>query len=1169
MNAMILFGFILLLINVIFNNNKQQPFLLYVNGLNEFNIGTLYTQGSQQWQNLRHAIDEWNGQHSPIYGFYLSLISPSDASASIDIRFCDIAQRHLVAMFLTVDSAVGAELAEFRIALSMCKRLRIPCLLDGLPASIKKNRFLTNVGPTPQMLGQALAQLIVQMTWSSFILLYKHSHASPFAAPFCLAALQHRHARVLPHTNILLYTDDLGTIHSLLVQAAKMNMSETRYSYLVANMDLHLLEDFLGPEFHCNITGFQLVRQQPQIKTDLALAMDAMALVGAAVHALRQRNLEPKPQQLLCDAGDQWTDGMLVEEQIRKVELSDATTGGRPAQIRLNATTGERIDTSLGKWEKSAHRWAFNGNHDERNKWRFRVGPNGTPDLRGERLKVVVYLEEPFVMRKMEPFSSASSSLSSPSSFIGRIRSQPSAKINQNQLNRDEHQQQQFEGFCIDLLKEMAKLLNFTYDIEVVDDGTYGVEDEYGRWNGIIGVLQRHEADLSVSAVTITYSRVSVIDFTLPFMHLGIAILMRRNVADETERSGGTATGGSNLFTFMEPLSFSVWIALAIAYASVAGTMWILAKCSPYEWYEDVTRRDKRRRSWRRDGSRRNEPPKDSRGSVSGIGQEKAFIGTIHHKNQFNILNSLWFAVGSLMQQGSDVIPRAAATRTVAVIWWLFTLILISSYTAQLAAFLTVERMSTPVESSADLAAQQRIKFGTLSNGSTMEFFRESRIPIYERMWSIMQSTTPTVFVNSSREGIARVKAGNYAYMMESTMLEYWIGEDCQLQTIGGLLDSKGYGIALPKGSPLRDIFSRAVLQLQERTIVEALKNKWWKSQHRPRTETSAHFGASPAGACPPGGHSHSSLYRVFGIFYVLFAAILVGLLLAISEFCIESRRRQSLRLGLCLPGRIFGWAIAWKGEEEDTVAEETVAQSKLKGSSQLYLDTVDQIRDGSGSVGHIWPCAGGSQPDVTGPASCSSADYDRVSFSLLNEDHGRSSQFVVASAATCTAPAPLPASSAAGGGPSLSSLDEMDDFITSLRSTHSARQQQKGRQRQDLLNCSNLTGSVDTRRRSPPVRQRQMSVPCDEEDQQKHGESLTVPRPPNQRKVSEPNAAGHKRKNSIRGVLSKLSTPSIVIGADQQDFHALQHLIPLTDERLLTRRQSSSQPDLEDDSPK
>lgn len=104
-----------------------------------------------------------------------------------------------------------------------------------------------------------------------------------------------------------------------------------------------------------------------------------------------------------------------------------------------------------------------------------------------------------------------------------------------------------------------------------------------------------------------------------------------------------------------------------------------------------------------------------------------------------------------------------------------------------------------------------------------MDFFRSSKIPIYERMWSIMQSTNPTVFVNTSKEGIARVLAGNYAYLMESTMIEFYKNQDCNLQTIGGLLDSKGYGIALPKGSPLRDILSKTVLQLQERTILEAL----------------------------------------------------------------------------------------------------------------------------------------------------------------------------------------------------------------------------------------------------------------------------------------------------------------------------------------------------------
>lgn len=57
-------------------------------------------------------------------------------------------------------------------------------------------------------------------------------------------------------------------------------------------------------------------------------------------------------------------------------------------------------------------------------------------------------------------------------------------------------------------------------------------------------------------------------------------------------------------------------------------------------------------------------------------------------------------------------------------IWWFFTLIIISSYTANLAAFLTVERMMSPIENAEDLAAQTEILYGTLESGSTMTFFR-------------------------------------------------------------------------------------------------------------------------------------------------------------------------------------------------------------------------------------------------------------------------------------------------------------------------------------------------------------------------------------------------------------------------------------------------------------
>lgn len=49
---------------------------------------------------------------------------------------------------------------------------------------------------------------------------------------------------------------------------------------------------------------------------------------------------------------------------------------------------------------------------------------------------------------------------------------------------------------------------------------------------------------------------------------------------------------------------------------------------------------------------------------------------------------------------------------------------MISSYTANLAAFLTVERMDSPIESAEDLAKQTKIKYGALYGGSTASFFR-------------------------------------------------------------------------------------------------------------------------------------------------------------------------------------------------------------------------------------------------------------------------------------------------------------------------------------------------------------------------------------------------------------------------------------------------------------
>ena len=65
--------------------------------------------------------------------------------------------------------------------------------------------------------------------------------------------------------------------------------------------------------------------------------------------------------------------------------------------------------------------------------------------------------------------------------------------------------------------------------------------------------------------------------------------------------------------------------------------------------------------------------------------------------------------------------------------------------------------------------------------------FQDSKIPTYQRMWSFMESTKPNVFVNGNTEGIDRVKKsdGLYAFLMESTTIEYVVERECELTQIG------------------------------------------------------------------------------------------------------------------------------------------------------------------------------------------------------------------------------------------------------------------------------------------------------------------------------------------------------------------------------------------------
>ena len=64
-----------------------------------------------------------------------------------------------------------------------------------------------------------------------------------------------------------------------------------------------------------------------------------------------------------------------------------------------------------------------------------------------------------------------------------------------------------------------------------------------------------------------------VVDFTKPFMTLGISILYHKPMKEDP-----------GPFSFLKPLSSEVWISIGISYILVVAALFTLSKVTPYEW---------------------------------------------------------------------------------------------------------------------------------------------------------------------------------------------------------------------------------------------------------------------------------------------------------------------------------------------------------------------------------------------------------------------------------------------------------------------------------------------------------------------------------------------------------------------------------------------------------
>ncbi|GFR85397.1 glutamate receptor, ionotropic kainate [Elysia marginata] len=410
-------------------------------------------------------------------------------------KVCHLIQVRPVAMFGPRSHSLAAYVN------SLCASMQIPHIemhANALefPDASSTSALSVNLFPEADQLGTAYRDIIRFYGWTKMLVIYSSTEGLSRVQRVLRGDLGYLVDVLLRYVNSTNMRDILKEAKekrwrrmlvdlpvdqttAFLKMALQQGMVDPYHHYIITNLDIESIdmEDFRHN--FVNLTGFRLVDPtDPAVRKILqkmeiyeeqagitlfnttgskslpheaALMYDSVVLLGRGLDRFfYSKKLEP--YNASCDSNTTWNSGEGLYSAMMQ------TTGFKGLTGEVLLQHGKRLDFKLdilqlsseglikaGEWRASSG-ITLTGKHSLKNM--------GNPFV-NRTLVVTTLMEDPFVMEKENPTP-----------------------------------QEKYEGFCIDLAKELSKIVGFTYKIELVPDNNYGsVKDETGEWDGMVGEL--------------------------------------------------------------------------------------------------------------------------------------------------------------------------------------------------------------------------------------------------------------------------------------------------------------------------------------------------------------------------------------------------------------------------------------------------------------------------------------------------------------------------------------------------------------------------------------------------------------------------------------------------------------------------------------------------------
>ncbi|XP_034243421.1 glutamate [NMDA] receptor subunit 1 isoform X2 [Thrips palmi] len=744
--------------------------------------------------------------------------------------------------------------------------------------------------------------------------------------------------------------------------AGMLNMTETGYVWIVTEQ---ALEANNVPE---GTLGLKLVNAT----AEQAHIQDSIFVLTSALRELTSmKNITEAPSD--CEtSGTIWDTGKQLFEYIMKQELLDGQTGKVAFDENGDRVNAEYdvVNIKENQVQEAVGHYLFSREVDRMRLtlddtailWpgRIRTKPEGF--MIPTHLKVLTIAEKPFVY----------------------VREAKDDKCNQDEIpcphfNSSDDGTGAIDtvmhccrGFCMDLLQELAKTINFTYSLALSPDGLFGnyvirntTVGGKKEWTGLIGELVAERADMIVAPLTINPERAEFIEFSKPFKYQGITILEKK------------PSRSSTLVSFLQPFSNTLWILVMVSVHVVALVLYLLDRFSPFGRFKLANT----------DGT---------------------------EEDALNLSSAIWFAWGVLLNSGiGEGTPRSFSARVLGMVWAGFAMIIVASYTANLAAFLVLERPKTKLTGINDARLRNTMENLTCATvkGSAVDMYFKRQVEL-SNMYRTMEANN----YDTAEDAIEDVKRGKLmAFIWDSSRLDFEAAQDCELVTAGELFGRSGYGIGLQKGSPWADAVTLAILDFHESGFMESLDNRWILQ------------GNLNLAQCEQNEKTPNTLglKNMAGVFILVAGGIAFGVVLILIEMVYKKHQtRKQKRLELARHA-----ADKWRGaiEKRKTLRATIAEQRRLKAngvnepvSLSLSVEALHVLPPVSMTgmvvgpphpaqcLGQGWPGSGTASGAASGAPSGTTTPCDlrqRGRLASVGASVGRPEQIHVAGVASVTSP--------------------------------------------------------------------------------------------------------------------------------------------------------------------